>query len=242
MLSWNTILKYVRGRLALPSTFIEYNDEQIKEWCIITALKDYSNYIPDTEWVTVLANNSMYIVPGKHSHYYFFDEEELGIYGIKQCYFSIGNDYVTGHPPFGAFSFEGMKWWSLEVFKSRFFKPFSNWAYTYIFIPPNTVRVLPELAGQLGGNENFVVEYEREQPHDLRKIPAATERIFMDLCFAEVSIWIGSLRAHYSNIQTPFGEIPLRGDEMIQRGEDMKREAMDKLIENQIPTVIVDVG
>lgn len=248
MLSWTTVMKYVTGRLALPSTFIEKSEKEMKEWCIMTSLKTFSDFFPDVEWTTVLSGDPKYRVLGKAAHYYFFDEERLDILGIINCYMPLGHDMLSGHPPMGAFSFEGAKWWALEVFKSRFFKPFSMWDYTYRFIPPNQVRVLPDPNGNMSpgsvSGSNFVVEYERMQPSDLRKIPAAMARQFMELCYADVAIWISSIRQNYGDgqVETPFGSINLRGNDLKQEALDIKRELEEQFRDETIPGISIDVG
>jgi hypothetical protein len=238
MINFNQVLQYIKGRLALPSTFIEKTDTEMTDWIINVTLPDFSNYYPDIEWTSVLIDNVNYAVPGKTYHYRFFDEEDLPIYDIRQCYFSLSNDYITGWPALPALSFEGMKWWALDVFKSKMFKPFSQWNKTYRFIPQNIVRVLPDVT------ENFVVEYEREQPHDLRKVPAAMKRMFMDLCLADIMVWIGGIRTHYGGgrLTTPFGEIPLEGDTLKSEGQELRRELIEKMIDDTIPPVIIDIG
>jgi len=238
MINFNQVLNYIKGRLALPSTFIEKNDTEIMDWIKNVTIPDFSNYYPDVEWTSVLVNNTTYIVSGRSYHFYFFDEEDLPIYDIRQCYFSLSDDHITGYPLMPALSFEGMKWWALDVFKSKFFKPFSDWGKTYRFIPQNIVRVLPDAP------ENFVVEYEREQPHDLRKIPATLKRIFMDLCLSDIMIWIGSIRTHYGDgrLSTPFGEIPLNGDSLKAEGNELRDKIIDKISEDTIPPVIIDIG
>lgn len=236
MLNFNQVLQYIKARLSLPNGCIEKTDTEIQDYIINVTLPDFSSYYPDVEWTSVLPSNTNYQVSGKTNHYRFFDEENLPIFGIKQCYFSDSDDYITGHPPIGAFSFDSMKWWSLSVFKSRFFKPFSNWHRTYRFIPPNTVRVLPE------ADANFVVEYEREQPHDLRKIPAALKRIFMDLALADVGILIASVRTLFTDVTTPFGTIPLKGEDLKSEYLDLRREVIDKLVEHSLPEITIEIG
>lgn len=236
MLNFNQVIQYIKARLALPNGCIEKTDTEIQNYIINVTIPDFSNYFPDVEWVSVLPSNSNYMVPGKTYHYKFFDAENLPIYGIKQCYFSESDDYITGHPPLSSFSFESMKWWSLSVFKSRFFKPFSAWNRTYRFIPPNIVRVLP------CADDNFVVEYEREQPPDLRKIPASMKRVFMDLALADIGILIGSIRTQFSEITTQFGTIPIKGEELKSEYQDLRRETLEKLVENSMPEVFIDIG
>lgn len=236
MLSWQTVLTYIKGRLSLPSGFIEKSDQDIINWITITTFQDFSDYFPDVEWTYVNPRQPKYLHESKKHHFYFFDEEGLDIYGIKECYFSGGDDFITGHPPMGAMSFEGLKWWGLEVFKSRFFKPFSYFSKTYLFIYPNIVRVLPEC------KEPFVIEYERQQPHDLRKVPNALQREFMDLSLANVMVWLGGMRSHYGDgrITTPWGEIPLNGDTLKQEGNDLRDKTIDILRDETLPPVLID--
>ena len=248
MLSWNQVLMYVKGRLALPSTFIEKSETEMKDWILLTAHKTFSSYFPDVEWTGVLIDDAKYQVPGKPGHFYFFDEEELDITGVTNCYFPLAEQYITGHPPIPPMSFEGMKWWALDVWKSRFFKPFSLWDRTVKFIFPNIVRVLPDPLGSGGpgrgpeASANFVVEYERSQPTDLRKIPATMHKMYLDLSLAECLIWIGSIRTMYSDtISTPFGDIPIRGQELYDRGVELKNQIEEILRDETVPSITVDV-
>ncbi len=136
---------------------------------------------------------------------------------------------------------ESMKWWALDIFKSKMFSRFSDFDKTYHYINPNIVEVLD--SNDLAFADNFVVEYERMQPHDLSKIPIAMSMLFMDLALAHVMIKLGSLRSHYGDgrITTPFGEIPLNGDTLKQEGNDLRRECVERLIEESIPNVWIDI-
>lgn len=244
MLNWNEVLNYVKGRLAFPSNFLEMSDDEMKEWITQTALRDFSKYYPDWERTSVLVDNPMYQHDVRNQHYYFFDEEDLEIIGIKAAYFPFGDDIITGHPPFGAWNFSGMKWWSLETFKARFFKPFSEFSYTYKFIPPNTIHVLGSSSANLAMRmKSFVVEYERFQPKDLRKIRPSLSKVFMDLAYAEVAIRIGTVRSMYGDdmMQTPFGSIPLRGNEIKQEGMELRREIVEKMEVDSLPPIIIDI-
>lgn len=235
MLNWNKVLDYVKGNLALPSGFFEKNDKELTDRIKISVIPEFSLYYPDIETTLVLIEENEYKVIGKSNHYRFYDEEDLDILDIKQCYFSMTNEIDMYHPVVGPTSFEDFKWWSLGVFKSRFFQPFSMWSKTYKFIQPNIVRVLPE------ADENFVVEYEREQPHDLRRIPNALKKQFMDLCLADVMIWIGRIRTGYATIQTPNGEISLNGDSLKGDGETIRDRVIEQLKESALPPFIFDI-
>ena len=237
MLNWNNVMNYIKTNLALPNTFIEKNDREIIDYLKLTTFQDFSDYFPDVESTCVIPDVAKYKHETKQNQFYFFDDEELDIYGIVQCYFPIGDSYISGHPPMGAMSFEGMKWWALDVFKARLFQPFSYWSKTYKFYIPNIVRVLPD------AKDPFVVEYERTQPYDMRRIPNALQREFMDMCLADIAVMIGRQRQMYGNgnITTPFGDIPLNGDMLVQMGTDLRNEVVTKLEDNSFPTFMIDV-
>jgi hypothetical protein len=118
-------------------------------------------------------------------------------------------------------------------------KPFSNFDPTYRFITPNQIRILN------GNVSGFIaIEYERQHPEDLRKIPAAYRTTFMNLALADVKIQIGSIRTMYGQgtITTPFGEIPLNGDQIKQEGVDLRREILETLQENTLPPIVIDIS
>jgi len=236
MLDWNKVMRYIRGRLALPSTFIEKSESEIREWIIDNSLPLYSNYYPDWERVGIVTANPNYVNPLKKNQYLIHDEEGLPIYAVRECYFPFEGQAFSGHPIMPPMSFGNLTAWSTDVFKSRFFYPFSMFSYTYRFVHPNFVEIFTEQKPA-----QFVVEYERLQPPDLRKIPASMERIFKDLCLADCMIWIGSIRTMYTDLATPFGPIPLKGEEMLSRGEDLRRDLIDFMSEDSRPPITIDV-
>ena len=236
MLDWNVVLRYVKNRTALPSSFIEKNDTQIIEYLTENSLTEFSNYYPDWERVAIITSDPNYKNPLREKQYLILDEEGLDIFGIRECYFPFEGQLLSGHPWMGPMSFEGMKWWSLDVFKSRFFAPFSMASYVHRFIAPNIVEVPTDFQPA-----TFVVEYERVHPSDLRKIPMAIQQKFKDLCLADVMIWVGTIRTMYSGLQTPFGEIPLNGSELLSRGEDLRQKMIDIFSEDSKPSVTIDI-
>lgn len=238
MLNWNTVLRYIHNNLALPSSYIELTDDQMKEAIIMKSIPEFSKHYPDTEYTSVIVTDSRYKHEIRQNWFYFYDDEDLDIYGIKECFMNLDGPMFAGHPYMEPMSFESLTNWSLDVFKSRFFLPFSQFNYTYHFEQPNYIQVLPS------PTSNFVVYYEREQPHDLRRISNQFKTDFLDLALAEIKILIGSTRTMYGQgqISTPFGEINLNGDMLRQEGVDLKREVLDRMYEEAPPAVVIDIG
>ena len=237
MLNWADLLFYIKGRLSLPSSFIEKTDTEIQKWVTLTALKDFSDHIPDKNWSHVDPQLPMHQTT-RANEYLFFDDEDLPILGTVNFYFDETGMFATGHPIFPAMSFTQVQSWALETFKSSQLRPFSLWGYTGKYIQPNTIRILNAI------NAPFIVEYEREQPHDLRRIPSQHSRIFMELALAETMIWIGGMRSHYGDgrLTTPFGEIPLSGETLKSEGIELKRETIERLREISLPGVVIHMG
>ena len=236
MIDWNGIIKYVKHNIGLPSGFIEKADEDIREYLIENSLSEFSNYYPDKEYAPILVDNPKYKHPTRPWHYLIIDEENLSIYGIIQCYFDASVDFMGGHPLIGPMSFEGMKWFALSAFKSNFLYPYSNWRYDYHFVPPNMIRVRQQMQPN-----NFVVQYERSHPPDLRRIPGAMERIFKELCLSDIMIWIGNIRNMYGSLRTPYGDLPINGDAMKSEGNEKKRNILERFVEDSRPPFILDV-
>lgn len=236
MLNWDDVLYYIHGRLSLPSSFIEKSDEELKKWIILTALREFSDYVPDLEYNYVDPTKAINQTE-RRNEFKFYDEEELPILGIKEYYHDASGDFATGHPVLGPMSFSAIKEFALAAFKANLLKPISFWGFTGKFIRPNKVRILPECT------QPFLIEYEREQPPDLRRIPAEHARAFMELALSETMLWIGSIRSHYGDgrITTPYGDIPLNGDTLKSDGDTLKRETVDRLREVSMPSVFVVV-
>jgi len=235
MLTWNDVLKYIKNRLALPSSFLEKSDDEIKEYLISNALTEYSNVFPDVNRVGIKTSDVNIKHPKLKNCYLIKDEDNLDIFGIKECYFPQEDLAYLGHPIIGVSSMSQLKNWSLQVFNSRFLLPFSLVSYIYKFIPPNVIEISGELTP-----DYFVVEYERMHPSDLSKISPAAQQKFKDFCLAHTMIYIGTIRSLYSGLHTPFGEIPINGSEILSKGEDMREKLLDEFREESKPQVIIE--
>lgn len=236
MLNWNNVLTYVKSMLSLPGGYLEKTDQELKDWIILKSIPEFSKWYPDDEYTAVVVDNEYYKGNTKSGYFNFFDSENLDIIGIKDCYLPLGNTVMTGHPVSGPLNLSSLKFWALEVFQSKLFNTFTDYSYSWEFVPPNMVKVLPSDV-----SDNFVVWYEREHPHDLRKIPASLKSSFLDLCFADCAMWIGSIRKRYSEITTPYGVIPLNGDDLYASGQETRDRLIDEWRDDSIPPIIMEV-
>jgi len=236
MLNQSRVLQYIKTNLAFPFQFIEYTDSQILEYTTTFTLREFSYYIPDVVTIGYNLGLSTNKVPGKANEFYIEDEQGLEILNIANIYFSQTNLLMFGHPPLGPMCFGELKSWVLDTEIAGWMKQYSNWNYTYEFKHPNIVRISPT-----PNSESFIsIEYERMHPSDLSKIPNDLQTIFMQLCLADIMILLGRIRKKYSEIKTPFGEIPLNSD-IYQEGIDMKKELIEKLTAGSLPNMSISI-
>ena len=66
----------------------------------------------------------------------------------------------------------------------------------------------------------------------------------MNLCLADIMIQIGTMRSMYGDgrLSTPFGELPINGDNLKSDGKELRRDIIDELKEHTIPPIIIDIG
>ena len=85
MLDWNQVLYFIKGRLSLPSAFIEKSDPAIREWVTTVTIPLFSEYIPDWERSVITPSDPL-CQTERQNQFRFFDAEDLTIIGTKNFY------------------------------------------------------------------------------------------------------------------------------------------------------------
>lgn len=236
MLTWSHIIARIHEELSLPFQMIEKSDMQIIDYLKRNALKKFEMYFPQKWRISVNCSDPAIKVPGRYSEFYLIDPDDREIKNVTAFIPNLGGDLMTGHPIVGPWSFEQLENWSLAVFKSRNLKVFSNFNYTTEFIPPNQFRISPKY------DAVGVVEYERSHDPELSTINPELNDVFIDLCQSMLFMMIGRLRKKFSNTTTPFGEIPLNGEDLFNEGKEIYDRTIELMKAGSVPNVIVDIG
>ena len=238
MLNQTRLLKYIKTNIGFPWQFIEMNDEEILDYVQEFTLREFSYYFPDTLTIGLNVRSMVNLVPNKETEYYLTDPDGREILNVANIYFSGGNLYLFGHPPYGPMSLGEIPQWVLSVEIAGWVKQFSSWNYTYTFKSPNIIRILPAPTSE----EWIAVEYEREHAEDFSTIPNGMQMYFCELALADVMIMIGRLRKRFGGeIATPFGNIPLASD-IYDEGKEKKQTIIDKLTQGSLTNVVVSFG
>jgi hypothetical protein len=240
MLNQTEVLQYVKDNLGFPFMHLELEDEKIIDYFSTHTTETFGYYIPQ-RWKTPLnLELDSNKVPGIGNEWYITEPQGLEILNVIDFYTNTGELYLHGHPPLGPLSHGELREWAYQVETAMQTKMFSSFDYTMEFKHPNVIRISPLPSGTLG---TVIIEYERQQPHDLSGIPNDQKHLFKDLALADIMLVIGRIRKRYGggNLRTPFGEVPLESD-IYEEGKELKREIIEKMERLFIPNVRIDHG
>ena len=239
MLNEGKVLSYVKQHMGFPYVMIELDDEDIMEHIKSRTLKEFSHFFPHVNTIGFNPKFPSNKVPGKANEFYIIDPDNLEILNIVDIYFPQGDYIMHGHPPLGPLSLGELATFALNVEIAGWIKQFSSFDHTFEFRHPNVVRITG-----MSNADWMAIEYEREQPPDFSGVPNDIQTWFLDLALADIMIVIGRIRSKYSDsggIKTPFGDIPLSAG-ILQEGQELRREVIEKLTTGSLPNVILDIG
>ncbi|NPB00693.1 MAG: hypothetical protein GXO10_04900 [Crenarchaeota archaeon] len=229
------VLAYIHNSLLTNISGIELSDDQILEHIRTVVLPEFSHYIPDEHGRLVLDTEAEAVQTAHPNEYKLYDPEGRRIISINEVIFP-DFDIMFGYNPIGIFNYESIPNFELETSKARATRLYSLWNFTYDFIPPNILRIMPQFQG------TCTVLYNREHAPDFSTIPIAYQREFLEYCLGSVMVAIGRARTRFGSVQTSFGEIQLNGSDWMSQGQDILSNLKEKLELIALPSIEIDVG
>jgi len=236
MLSWSFIVERLKGEMSHPFQLLEKNDTQIIDYLRRNALRKFEQYFPQKWRITLNCASAEIMVPHRSSEFYMIDPDEREIKTVVAFYPTLGPYLFNNHPFFGPWSNGELPEWHLQTFNSGLLQPFSNFAYTTEFIPPNMIRISPKFAGVC------TIEYERSHDPELSSINPELEDVFIELCLGMFMMQTGRIRKKYNTTSTPFGDIPLNGDDIFNEGKEIFDRTIELMKMGSLPNVSFDHG
>lgn len=97
---------------------------------------------------------------------------------------------------------------------------------TWRFLPPNQFQVTKANFTQI--TDEFILELDVCH-NDPTTISPGLYDSFRDLATAYIMNAIGKIRKKYNNFNTPFGNIQLNSDELIEEAKDLRSRTLDEL-------------
>lgn len=236
MLDWNFVLERIKEELSFPFQVLEKSDEDIIDYCKRNSLKKFTKYIPDTNRITVNFSDEDIKVPGRQSEIYIIDPDDRDVLNIKRFYPTLGTQLLNNHPYWGAYSFGELEEWALQQHNAGVLNTFSNYNYTFEFMPPNMMRVSPKFTG------SATIEYERDHDPELSTIYPDLHDDFVDLCMGMVFMMIGRIRQKFNSYNTPVGQIEVNGDIVYNEGKEIYDRIIEKFERRALLNVTFDHG
>ena len=237
MLNESRVLDYIKSNLGFPFQPLELTDEYIMNYVVEYTLRTWSHYFPEKHIMKLALDDDSIKANSRQNEFYLEEPEGLEILNIADMYFSASKFFALGHPYIGIFNYESLPFFALSAVKAADAHLWSPYNYTFVFVHPNIVRIMPNPKNE----EYCLVEYERVQSPDFSGISNELQIMFCDLALADIKIVIGSARARYDQLQTPFGSIPLNQN-LASEGKEEKRDILDKLTAGSLPNIIFDKG
>lgn len=238
MLTPSFVLDYVKARLGLPYTPIEYTDDNILDYIRKTSLRTFSRKMPHKNKVVMNLNDDS-IKTEVNNEFRIIDPDGVSIIAIVEVLDDMTGMIFSGYPYYGLLggTIEDAERYVEQTETAGTVYKYSQYNKYYEFVPPNILRILPN--NSFG--DSLTVIYERFHTHDFRTILPEFEDLFLDLAYADVAIWIAKTRGAFRTMNTPFGDIELNVDDLKSDAQAIR----DKIIEDLStvnPSIIVDAG
>lgn len=235
MLSMPKVINFVKKKLGFPHVVIELSDSEIEEQIIFSTLNEFSKYLPHTNELvldTMKAENKTV----QENVFYLHDEDECDIIGVSEVIFPETILFLQGYPFYGPITtIDEVPSMLINVLNAENAEQFSKTSLIFEYMVPNKLRIFHSMIP-----DKFVVRYQRVHPETLHTIPTEHQMEFQYLALADTMQICGHIRNKYTNISTPFGDIPL-GTDVASAGDALKDKVIEKL-ETLPPNVIFHIG
>ena len=96
------------------------------------------------------------------------------------------------------------------------------------FFPPNKIEIMKTADGWLTFSKDFITELACVHP-DPTTVNPDLYLYLRDLALADMMIYIGRIRTKYSSFTTPYGQVEVTARELIDEGNQLRRETVESL-------------
>ncbi|MCK5605172.1 hypothetical protein KAR91_24995 [Candidatus Pacearchaeota archaeon] len=239
MLNQRRVLDFIKDNLGFPFQQLELEDDKIIEYFTTYTLREFSYYIPEIKRMNLNVLSAASQHETRSNEFYLEEPDGLEILNVTEVYFDLGQLIIHGHAPLGPLTHGELKEFALSTTMAMDVKMHSSYDRTYEFMHPNVLRISPA-PSNVG---NVTVEYERQQPADLRGVPNDLQMYFCEFAKADIMIILGRIRKKYGDgvLRTPFGEIPLNSD-IYEEGKELKATLIERFKETYLPNVTIEIG
>ena len=235
LLSRSKVIYFIKQKLGFPHVAIELSDDQMWDYIKNFTIVEFSKYRPDVQEMVL---NTKDPKNKTHDDFVFLLHEPEGaqILNVVEVIRSQTSLFIMGYPYQGPLtSYDALPSNVAAAEQAETTEQFSNNLLNWLFMPPNRLRINVSMLPN-----KVVVRYSRVQPESLYYVPAEYEPEFLYLCLSDIMNICGNIRGKYSNLSTPFGDIPISGD-LASAAENLKSNVISRL-EQLPPNCFIHVG
>ena len=225
--TWKIVLSHIHGELGSGNTKLEITDREIITNIQEQVMPIFSSYSDNIRYYRMSAADIISESPVLV--YKFKDDLEYGISEIKR----VIPEAIYTSLDFAQISMTG----SGDITDFLVRENYTQMSQmvradtTWKFVRPNEIHMIrPAISYD---SYNFIIEYGAVHLSP-ETIDTALWQEFLDLATASIMVKVGKIRKKFNNFTTPFGQIELNADELINEGKELKRDALDRL--NRTPS------
>lgn len=235
----NELFRFVKRRIGLPHVEFEKTDDELREILQDSVLPVFNRYLPPRGNMYLDVQDDS-IKTDKPNEFWLKEPNNYKIITVQKVLPKYSDLFMHGYPMDIAFrQFEDIPGWALGVTKAETAYTHSPMNMSFQFLTPSKIRITP--VQQAEALEGYTVTYQHEHDLDLSTVAYEYETFMLDLFLANVKLEIGAIRKKYQELTTPFGTIPVNGDDLISQGTEEKNAILDLFKEQSLPNVIVKV-
>lgn len=221
--NWDNLVMYIKDNLGADSNDFEYTDEQIVDKIKEHVLPRFSKFAPLLRYYimresdNVIRTSPTYVYQFLNFNYKILKINNVILSGslldMNQAYtFSQASGDITDL--LISTNYAQMSQINLSV---------NTWRY----FAPDKIEITHTPTGSVI-SKDFIAEVACVHDNPVTVNPDMYDYL-RDLSLAEIMIFIGRIRSKFKQFSTPYGQIDLNADELIQDGKQLKLETMEAL-------------
>ena len=228
--TWQVVLGRIHDELGSGNTKLEITDRQIIETIQQQVMPIFSSYSDITEYYKMTASHI--ISDNPILVYKFGVDMEYGVAQIKKLIMDSNQTRIDQNIAQDMYTNTGDI--SDYLVRQNYLQmaEMTIAPNTWKFNRPNQIQITRGISSYADPLE-FIVEYGAAHISP-ETIDSGLWQEFLDMCVAYLLIKVGKIRKKFNVITTPFGQMELNADEMIQEGNALKQNVMDRL--NRTPS------
>lgn len=218
--SWDNIISYIKDEVGADVMALEISDQKIMEKIQMHVMPEFSNYDPLVKYYKM--TTGMIVTRDPISVYQFknFDYKIMGINSIIEQANYVDYSQMFSQAIAGDITDFLVRQNYLDM--ASIAKADNTWK----FLPPDKIQMVR--AGYSYLSEEFIVVLNVAHNDPISISPALYDS-FRDLATAYIMNVIAKIRKKFNNFNTPFGQIQLNADELIQDSKELRMRTLEEL-------------